>query len=219
MSPCSVDTLNSPLGSCSMPSDPVVDSTMVAPRRLAAAAIALQALEGSTWPSSSVQAPASTPSVVTNGLIRRISSGLMICIRNPMLAATPSTRLKWSSSSWFVAKRMPPDAVPAGGLAGLRLEPRVQVVAVGVDLGQVVVGDEARALAGGVPGGARGQLALLDQDRRRSSPPGRARAAGRCPWRPRPRSRCASRISRLSPRSSGCRAQDTPQPRSHNGYL
>jgi hypothetical protein len=47
---------------------------------------------------------------VTNGLIRRISSGLMTCIRKPMLAATPSTRLKWSSSSWLVANRMPPVA-------------------------------------------------------------------------------------------------------------
>ena len=49
---------------------------------------------GSTYPSSSVQAPASTPSVVTKGLIRRISSGPMTCIRNPMRSDTPATFLK-----------------------------------------------------------------------------------------------------------------------------
>ena len=47
---------------------------------------------------------------MTNGLMRRISSGPITCIRNPMFAATPSTRLKWSSSSLVVAKRMPPVA-------------------------------------------------------------------------------------------------------------
>ena len=59
----------------------------------------------------------------------------------------------------------PADAPPASRLACHRLQARVQVVAVGVDLGQVEVGDEARALSGRVPRGSRGQLGLLDEDR------------------------------------------------------
>jgi len=57
-----------------------------------------------------------------------------------------------------------PRRVPAGRLAGHGLQLRVQVVGEGVDLGQVVVGDEGRTLARGVPRGAGGELALLDQD-------------------------------------------------------
>jgi hypothetical protein len=54
-------------------------------------------------------------------------------------------------------------AVPGDVLAGQFLQLRVERVGVVVDLGHVVVADETRALAGRVPGGARGELALLDQ--------------------------------------------------------
>jgi hypothetical protein len=54
-------------------------------------------------------------------------------------------------------------AVPADVLAGQLLQLGIQAHAVIMDLGHVVVGDEVRALPGRVPGGAGGQLALLDQ--------------------------------------------------------
>lgn len=54
-------------------------------------------------------------------------------------------------------------AVPAGRMAGQRLQSGVKTVAVMVDLGHVVIADERRALPGGMPGRAAGQLALLDQ--------------------------------------------------------
>ena len=54
--------------------------------------------------------------------------------------------------------------VPAHVLTGPGLERGVKLVAVGVDLGEVIAARDARALPGGVPGGARGELVLLDQD-------------------------------------------------------
>ena len=54
-------------------------------------------------------------------------------------------------------------AVPAHVLPGLLLELRVEPDPVVVDLRHVVVGDEARTLARRVPGRARGELPLLDQ--------------------------------------------------------
>jgi len=44
--------------------------------------------------------------------------------------------------------------VPAHGLAGLFFQRRVEDVGVVMDFRQIVTADEARALAGGVPGGA-----------------------------------------------------------------
>ena len=49
---------------------------------------------GSTWPSSSVQAPAMTPVVSRKGLSLLISSGPMISMRKPILAAMPFTSWK-----------------------------------------------------------------------------------------------------------------------------
>jgi hypothetical protein len=55
--------------------------------------------------------------------------------------------------------------VPADVLPGQGLEPGIELIAVGVDLREVVAAGDARALAGGVPGGTGGQLVLLDDDR------------------------------------------------------
>ena len=55
--------------------------------------------------------------------------------------------------------------VPADVLTGHFLQPRVQVVAVRMNLGEVVVTDQARALPGRVPGRARRKFAFLDQNR------------------------------------------------------
>ena len=53
--------------------------------------------------------------------------------------------------------------VPTHILTGLFLERGIQPITVVMDLGEVVVADEAGALPGRVPGRARGQLALLNQ--------------------------------------------------------
>ena len=53
--------------------------------------------------------------------------------------------------------------VPANILASEFFQAWVQPVAVVVNLGEVVVADQARALPGGMPGGAGGQLTLLDE--------------------------------------------------------
>ena len=58
-----------------------------------------------------------------------------------------------------------PAAVPAGGLTGLRLELLVEIGAVEMDLGHVEVADEMADQPRRVPGGARGELALLHQHR------------------------------------------------------
>ncbi len=55
--------------------------------------------------------------------------------------------------------------VPADVLTGQRLETGVQLIAVGMDFGEVVAAGDAWALAGGMPGRARGELAFLDQHR------------------------------------------------------
>jgi hypothetical protein len=52
--------------------------------------------------------------------------------------------------------------VPADILAGQLLQPGIEVVAVGVDLGEVIAAGDARALPRGVPRRARGQLVLFD---------------------------------------------------------
>ncbi len=54
--------------------------------------------------------------------------------------------------------------VPARVLAGERLEPWIERVAIGVDLGEVVAAGNAWALAGGVPGRAGGELVFFDQE-------------------------------------------------------
>jgi len=53
--------------------------------------------------------------------------------------------------------------VPADILAGQFLQPGIEVVAVGVDLGEVIAAGDARALPCGVPRRPRGQLVLFDQ--------------------------------------------------------
>ncbi len=53
--------------------------------------------------------------------------------------------------------------MPAYVLAGHLLEPRVQVVAVRVYLGEIVVADETRALTCGMPGGSGCQFTFLDK--------------------------------------------------------
>ena len=53
--------------------------------------------------------------------------------------------------------------MPADILAGQFLQPGVKQVAVVVDFGQVVISNQAGALPGGMPGGARGQLAFFNQ--------------------------------------------------------
>ena len=63
-----------------------------------------------------------------------------------------------------VGKAHAARGMPAHVLAGLGLQRGVQLVAVGVDLGEVVAARDAGALAGSVPGGARGELVFLDQD-------------------------------------------------------
>ena len=55
-------------------------------------------------------------------------------------------------------------AVPTGGHAGLCLEGLVELDAVGVHLGHVEAADEVGHEAGGMPGGARRELALLDEE-------------------------------------------------------
>ena len=54
-------------------------------------------------------------------------------------------------------------AMPTDGLTGQSLQSAVQGDAVFVNLGEVVVADKVGALTRGVPGRARRQLALLDQ--------------------------------------------------------
>ena len=55
-------------------------------------------------------------------------------------------------------------AVPARGVAGLRLQPLVEPGAVEMHLGQVEAADEMRDQPGRVPGRAGCEFALLDQD-------------------------------------------------------
>ena len=51
-----------------------------------------------------------TPSVVRNGLSRRISSGLMISMPKPIALEYPWMYLNQASSRSLVASRMPPEA-------------------------------------------------------------------------------------------------------------
>ena len=56
-------------------------------------------------------------------------------------------------------------AVPARRQSGLRFDRRVERDGLLVDLGHVEIADEVRHEAGSMPGRARGEFALLDQDR------------------------------------------------------
>ena len=59
--------------------------------------------------------------------------------------------------------------VPADVLSGQGFQARVQLIAVGMNFREVVAARDAGALAGGVPGGPRGELVLLDQNRVRAA--------------------------------------------------
>ena len=57
--------------------------------------------------------------------------------------------------------------MPADGLPSLRFERRKELRAVDMQLRSIEGADEMRALASGVPGGAGGELALLQQHKLR----------------------------------------------------
>ncbi len=63
----------------------------------------------------------------------------------------------------FAGQANPTGGMPAHVLAGHLLETRIQVIAVGMDLGKVVIADETRALARRMPCRTRGQFAFFDQ--------------------------------------------------------
>jgi len=55
--------------------------------------------------------------------------------------------------------------MPTRILTGQAFQLRIQAVAVGVDLGEVVAAGDARALARGMPGGPGGEFVLFNQYR------------------------------------------------------
>ncbi len=173
MSPCSVETRNSPVGSCSMPRTRLWRTIVRAERRgdlhhrvAGARRVDVAVVER---PGAGQHAVRRHERVDPPDLLRADDLHPEADVGGDPLDPLEVVDLELAGGEPDAARR-----VPAGRLPGLRLEAGVQVVAVGMDLGQVVVGDEARALAGRVPGGAGGQFALLDQDRVRPALQGEA---------------------------------------------
>ena len=136
---------------------------MAAPMLRAPLASALQHPAGSTWPSPVVHAPARTPLDVHERV------DLLDLLRVDDLAVEadePADARDMMEPLHLGRLQREPDAaapVPAHVLSGLLFELGVEPDAVVMDLRHVVVGDEARALSGRVPGRARRDLALLHE--------------------------------------------------------
>ena len=75
----------------------------------------------------------------------------------------PCTYLSQCTSSSVVRQPQAAAAMPADRVAGERFEPRIKLGAIDMHLGHVERAVEMRALAGRMPGGARGEFALFDQ--------------------------------------------------------
>ncbi len=141
-----------------------VSSRMVTPAVRAPRASAWTMSEGEAWPSVGRKAAPMTSSIVISGQRSRASDGVRSCISRPKERAVVAWRLHLGPALGGAGEAEAAVHLPAGGEAGLGLQPVVEGDGVAEELGDVGVGAELADEAGGVPGGAGGELVPLQQD-------------------------------------------------------